>query len=160
MKEPAELWKEPPSPYEQMIVYQMFVAFGYGIGGMWMRRETCRALHRYCLWVLRHPKNKDKVDPAKDPWKEERHGTQVLLRFNAIGRLAARMAVDDGMTDVKAEHLHRAAVKVMDSSIESMRRKLQKRGLLGSGMTAEECAWCPPPNGNPPMPSVSHLKMN
>lgn len=152
------MWRRPTSPYEQLIIYQMFVAFGHGVGGLWMRRNTCRALHRYCLWVLRHPKNEKKVSSTTDPWKEDRHGTQVLLRFNAIGRLAARRAVEQGLTDVQVEDLHAAALLVMEASIESMRKKLRKRGKLSGDATAVECAWCPDPNGEPPMPSIEELE--
>jgi hypothetical protein len=162
----AKLWEENPTPYEQLLIYQMLIAFAHGAGGLWIRRNTCRGIHRFCLYVLRHPKNAAKMDEKTDTWKQMQHGTQVLLRFEAIGRLAAQMAIEEGLPEIRVAQFHAAATKVMRASIETIRKRKASGTRTTKAVTTqdpgtaggEECAWCPPPDDpDRPPPSVESL---
>jgi len=151
----TQLWQELPTPYEQLLLYQMFIAFAHGAGGLWIRRKTCQGIHRFSLYVLRHPQNILKMDPEKDPWKDMGHGTQVLLRYEAIGRLAAHYATLAGLPEIRVQHFLDAATEVIQASIETNKKRRKKQAVATGG---DECAWCPPPNGDPPPPTLAQLE--
>lgn len=118
-------------PMKQKILYQAFIAFGQGTGGLRVHRTTCQAIHDYYSKLLDGEGNQRRLAAAEDLWARPDHGPQALERVRATGRLAALHAVREGRADIEPEDFEKAAAAVRDVSAK------------------QHCDWCPPESGHP-----------
>jgi hypothetical protein len=124
--------KEPSLGMKQKILYQAFIAFGQGTGGLRVHRTTCQVIHDHYSRMLDQPDVNRRLQAQEDLWGQAAHGAQALERVRATGRLAALLAIQQGRTDIEPEDFDQAA-------------KTVARGLV-----TKDCAWCPPPPQEPP----------
>lgn len=95
--------EEYPAGEEELILGQMLVAFGAGVGFMRVHQDTVAAFRRTHLGIVRnivshHAWDADAVD--------------VLEKVRAVGRLAASLAVERGDVGVTEGDLNDAFASV------------------------------------------------
>jgi len=115
-------------PMKQKILYQAFIAFGQGTGGLRVHRTTCHAIHDYYSQLLDRDRNLKKLAAERDLWGLPENGPQALERVRATGRLAALLAIRQGRADIEPEDFKQAAATVH-----------------GVALSTRDCDWCPPP---------------
>jgi hypothetical protein len=111
---------KPPSPVDpkQQILYQAFIAFGQGTGGLRVHRETCVVLHRYCLGILERKTNEKLFAGGPGSWEDPAYGPQALERVRTMGRLAALLAIQAGSSDIGPNHFA-DAVRQVEKNLET-----------------------------------------
>lgn len=112
-----------PLSREHEILYQMFIAFGQGLGCIRVSRSTCAKIHDRFLGFLQQDHCKERIGGKEDVWGKADHGAQVLERVRAAGRLAAQQAIGRGHT------------KISDSDFETAVKLVQ---------SPQDCDWCQP----------------
>lgn len=95
------------------ILYQCFIAFGHGTGGLRVGRHTCMVFQDYLLSAL---ENEQKAETLVTTWGTSEIGTQILERVRAMGRTAAILASAEGKTVIRPTHLREATRRVTQSS--------------------------------------------